>query len=548
MNRQAFLSVILALVVISAVVMRIRLIDLPLERDEGEFALMGQMILDGTPPYQDAYNLKPPGIYLAYAAVMALFGQTAAGIHTGLLLVNLGCALLLFLITRKVAGQTVALSSTAAFLTLSLMPKVLGLSAHATHFVLLPALGGIFLLTGRGERAVVDPVGGTGRGKIFYSGVLLGVSVLMKQPGIFFVLFGALVIFRGSGRGSHHVPGGTSGGRAKAVITNLIPYTAGVALPMVTALAWLLFAGVFDRFWFWVVTYAMAYGSEVSVGEGLRIAGSVGWSVLEPSLAIAVVACLGAAALKGAPYAQKYFIVAFLLTAVLGVAMGLHFRRHYFVLTLPAVSILFGLGLDRVETIISRKAGSRRFAPVATGMLALISFGWSFAAGSAVYLAPTPAVASRIMFGPNPFVESQWIADRVEEITAPGERFAVIGSEPQIYFYADRPPATGYLYMYGLVEGRPIAGRMRREMIAEIEARRPGVIVYVNGASSWLLDESSDRSVFSWFGGYVEREGFVRLGIVEIVSPEKTVALVGDEARAYQPVSGEFVELLKRVD
>jgi len=34
--------------------------------------------------------------------------------------------------------------------------------------------------------------------------------------------------------------------------------------------------------------------------------------------------------------------------------------------------------------------------------------------------------------------------------TAPTERIAVIGSEPQIYFFAQRHAATGYIYMYAL--------------------------------------------------------------------------------------------------
>ena len=37
---------------------RPRLVDVPLERDEGEYAYTGQLILEGIPPYQLAYNMK----------------------------------------------------------------------------------------------------------------------------------------------------------------------------------------------------------------------------------------------------------------------------------------------------------------------------------------------------------------------------------------------------------------------------------------------------------------------------------------------------------
>ena len=37
------------------------------------------------------------------------------------------------------------------------------------------------------------------------------------------------------------------------------------------------------------------------------------------------------------------------------------------------------------------------------------------------------------------------IARYIRERTAPGDRIAVIGSEPEIYFYAERNAATGHL-------------------------------------------------------------------------------------------------------
>ena len=55
---------------------RIRLLGIPLERDEGEYAYAGQLMLQGIPPYELAYNMKFPGTYAAYAAIMSVFGQT----------------------------------------------------------------------------------------------------------------------------------------------------------------------------------------------------------------------------------------------------------------------------------------------------------------------------------------------------------------------------------------------------------------------------------------------------------------------------------------
>ena len=73
--------IFLFFIIVSTIIFRVRLLDVPLERDEGEYAYMGQLILDGTPPYTEAYNMKFPGIYFIYAGILWLFGETHTAIH-----------------------------------------------------------------------------------------------------------------------------------------------------------------------------------------------------------------------------------------------------------------------------------------------------------------------------------------------------------------------------------------------------------------------------------------------------------------------------------
>src|SRR5580704_5484022 len=94
---QALALVLLAIFFFGLI--RYRLRDMPLERDEGEYAYSGQLLLQGIPPYKLAYNMKLPGIYVAYASILGAFGQTRAGIHLGLLLVNAATVLVLYLLT-----------------------------------------------------------------------------------------------------------------------------------------------------------------------------------------------------------------------------------------------------------------------------------------------------------------------------------------------------------------------------------------------------------------------------------------------------------------
>jgi hypothetical protein len=65
-----------------------------------------------------------------------------------LLVVHLATLGVLFLIARKLLDTTGAAIATAAYAVMTLSQTCLGLAAHATHFVMLPALLGIWMLFG----------------------------------------------------------------------------------------------------------------------------------------------------------------------------------------------------------------------------------------------------------------------------------------------------------------------------------------------------------------------------------------------------------------
>src|SRR5438552_6667619 len=137
--------IVVATVIVLVGFIRLRVMDVPLERDEGEYAYAGQLILDGVPPYQLEYNMKFPGTYYAYAAIESVFGETPRGIHAGLLLVNVATIVLVFLLGRRLMGDVGAATAAVLFAFLSLDRFVMGVFAHASHFVLLPALAGLLL-------------------------------------------------------------------------------------------------------------------------------------------------------------------------------------------------------------------------------------------------------------------------------------------------------------------------------------------------------------------------------------------------------------------
>src|SRR5271154_6416608 len=115
-----FWSWLVVLVVLLFVAyIRVRLLEMPLERDEGEYAYAGQLILQGIPPYELAYNMKLPGTYYAYAAGMAVFGETTKGVHLTLLAANSLTIIFVFLLGRKLFGVMAGLAACASYAIMS---------------------------------------------------------------------------------------------------------------------------------------------------------------------------------------------------------------------------------------------------------------------------------------------------------------------------------------------------------------------------------------------------------------------------------------------
>jgi len=90
-----------------------------------------------------------------------------------------------------------------------------------------------------------------------------------------------------------------------------------------------------------------------------------------------------------------------------------------------------------------------------------------------------------MIYPESPFAESIRIAEYLRQHTSRSDTIAVLGSEPEIYFYSNRHSATGYVYAYGLMETSEVCSQMQEEMIREIERARPKFLVSVVMPDSW---------------------------------------------------------------
>lgn len=516
-DRWRWWLVLLALLLVAA--LRLRLAATPLERDEGEYAYGAQLLLGGGSLYRDLYTMKPPGVFFGYAGILTLFGESVMAVRLGLLMVNALTTVLLFLLAWRWAGAVAGVLAAWLFAWMSLSQGVQGVFANAEHFVLPPILLGLLAMTwAMPRRGLVGLLGLGG------AGMCLGFAILVKHHAGIFVLLAISGLIGGHLR--------HQGGAWRSLAMRCGWLIAGILLPLLITLLAYDAVGHFDRFWFWTVRYPRHYVAMTTPVEGLRR--------LAENFGPMAGAWVGAVALAGygvyasIKFRRSFFVLGFLALSIAAVCPGWYFRPHYFVLLLPAWALAAALGGAALIERFSRPG------------IVVVALTFTIAVGTQAnyLLTMSPLDVVRTTYPGAPFVESMEIARFVRQRTTAEDLIAVLGSEPQIYFYARRLGATSYIYGYPLMENHPYAEQMQEEMIRQLELLQPQMLIYVRVLESWGTTQASPQALFQWLDRYAA-EHYRKVGLVDL--PREDAAVYAwDEHANRQPLSDRYIVVLER--
>jgi hypothetical protein len=241
-----------------------------------------------------------------------------------------------------------------------------------------------------------------------------------------------------------------------------------------------------------------------------------------------------------------------LVCSFVALCPGGYFRPHYFILLLPVAAILTGVAVSSAR---ERLEGTGKLASAAVVLIFILSFAGAIFRQRHEYFSMSPVEVFQKTYPGSPFLAAIQVADYVRENSSAAARVAVLGSEPEIYFYARRHSATGYLYMYSLVGQQKYSAQMREQMLNELETNRPEYLVYVDVWDSWGGREGgTDLAVFlsrlrEFAEQNYERTGVADLGQTDLGQTDLgqiTAYIWGDAARNYSPRSASAIYVLKR--
>ncbi|MBW2362706.1 MAG: glycosyltransferase family 39 protein [Deltaproteobacteria bacterium] len=462
----------LALAACAFVALRAPLLALPLERDEGEYAYIAWRMQEGDVPYRDAFDQKPPGTFAAYWLAFETLGRNARSPRLLMHLWSLATAAVLFLLVRNLVGRLAGAGAVLVFAALSADPRVGAASANTEAFLLLPMVAALacVLCSERRESAA----------SWLAAGALSALAVAFKQVAVTNAAYVCVLALLLPGHGPRWR-------RAAAL-------AAGATLVVAPLIGAFVAAGAGEAFVDAVVVHNFEYASRRSFAEGLA-ALRHGLASQAPSFALAWLLAGWALLCPGLAGRRSWGLLGgWLLASSAGVAIGWQFRPHYFVQALPALAACAGVALaSAVQALHQRARGAALGAALALG-LALVAL--PALANRAVLTAATPEAAARRLWGMNPFAEAAAIARHIARTSSADESVFVVGSEPQIFFYAERRSATRYIFFYPLTGGYPAAAGRQREAMAEVVAARPRYVVWVHVPTSLLVSERTERWIF----------------------------------------------------
>ncbi len=542
-NLPAGWSVALGLAVLGVLLLVLRghLLDIPLERDEATYAYLGKQILSGKIPYRDVYEMKPPLLFYAYAALVALFGYSLAGLHWAALWLSFWNTAWVMAIGMRFLGRFYGFVAGLCYVLLVANPFASAVLAESELLVMGFVLPGLYAFLRWEQQA-----GGSDTGAkrehwwLFAGGFLLACGVLVKQSGIFFFGFPALLLVLAYWQ--HKPLDGLQ------LLRRFGWLAAGAALPVAALLALLAALGAWDDFWFWNVKYVQVYASGLKQ-ELWKIAFKTNFGMLTNHFELYwILGAAGLAALltPALRVRDRVLLLALAVFSFAAVSPGRRFYGHYWLQFLPALALLMGGLFYHLEKGTAALAPRLNLRPL-LALLAALVLALPIVRYSPVLFRGDPDRLLRSMFPGNPFPEDKALADLIAPKLQAGDEVAILGSEPQYYVYLNRESPSRHFYMAILMRPIPEADAWQREALDSLVNKAPRFVVFNFVDYSWMPKEKSNQTYYQESYRYT-RDHYRPIAWADMLSLSETKYVLDEtEAAQYKPSGQRYVTVYERV-
>jgi 4-amino-4-deoxy-L-arabinose transferase-like glycosyltransferase len=458
MLRRSDLLLLVALLIV-ALLLRLPGFILPLERDEGAYAYVAWNWLHGGLPYRDAFDHKPPLIYLIYMPPLLFGAPDALSIRVWATLLFFADIALVFSIGRRIWGRAVAWLAALIFGVAGSAFDLQGLVLNTDQALILPALIGLWCALRLHETQQIRFA--------VAAGAAISATILVKPVAI--VLLPALLIAcERKLRSAARVYGGAALGAAM------------VGLP-IAGYFWL--RGGWNDLVFGVLTYNRLYASE-SQGRWQLGALVDMFAPFVPLLLVAIggITALSAPVASSMPRSQRSgWLIAGWCVALFIAALGsLRAYIHYYYPILPFLSLLAAPCVIRLWRTNHGATRTQQLAHRLAALLLAALLLLPFARQNLQLIGTSAEQQSERLYGDvgkHYFAQAPLVAEYIRQRTQPTDHIYVFAAEPEVYLLAERRASSRYIYDYPLV----LVPGASAELLRDLASKPPSLVITYYG-------------------------------------------------------------------
>lgn len=452
-SSRLYLSAFFILSVLVIIFARLHTYDEPLESDITTYAVIAHEMLEGRELYSDLVDIKPPGIFLTYAAMEMITGY---GIKSIFLLNVLAAIITLF--GTYSAGRSITGGKVAGGLWAMVIWTVISgdLFYQANQPNVEVVLNACIIWA---FAVFVGGYSSLGKYKHLVIGALIAFATIHKQISI--IIYPLFYCF-------HLVfPPGAKGRRD--VIFDIIMSGSVILITWILISFYFYFTGRFEDFYDVIFVYSSSYSGNLgqNIVEGFSLYRLI--PLANPAvLPLLLFTILGLITGIARNKREWYMVTAYLLGTQIMVSLPGKFFPHYYQLWLPLVAVGSGGAFLEIKDLIRNNfKWIANVLPVAIVLIILIS--------QAPLYSLSPTQWSREKYG-ELFIVTREAAREIDRVLEPGETFYEYGPDTGLYFYSKRTPPTGIFLFYPLVEG-PLVHKYSKRVIEDLKNKKPELLI-----------------------------------------------------------------------
>ena len=454
--------------------------NIVLERDEGEYVYAAQEILRGKLPYKDFYNMKFPGVYYFNALIFFLFSDSLSVVKFTLLLLNFCSAFFIYRIACVWYNNQIGKLAAGIFLIFCSCFSAQGWTANAEHFVIFFGTMGIF-------------VAGLFFTKnnilyFFLAGFFLACATICKQQGILFAVFQVIQLILSKTLFQRN--------RISAIsfFKTLAVYVLGFSIPIGLMLIYFYEKKVLDDFYFFTVQYASSYGNQITPFKEVWHFRPIFWDACGFWI---LFFSMFYNAIKSRTFLKTHLnVILFFACSFAASSVGWYYRAHYFQFIFPAAAIMSAFMVSELKEIWKIKYVNLKSYLVLSFIAVLIlQMGYIFSDSNEKIIDK--------MYPHDYFFNKKQIADKInEKFGDENYKIGIIGNEPEIFFYTKKQSASGFMYIYSLVEKHKFADSLTLQFFKEMENRKPEILMYFTDYKISPENPKTVNQITNWYNQF----------------------------------------------